>query len=148
MGRWICQFWWESDFWSSIQTFFGPIFSKKSEFGPSPANPDHNWGHCIYECWNHSYIMNNCWYKYGHHGWNRNKSCNGRINCYGRNSLNDFIYFNDCIFLMTLIAVIAEMAKIALIAQMALLALIAFLITWTCLKGLGCWHRRWFQLCE
>ena len=36
-----------SDFWWPIQTFFGPIYHKKSEFGPSPANSDHNWQHCL-----------------------------------------------------------------------------------------------------
>ena len=34
-----------SDFWWSIRTFFGPLCSKKSEFGPSLSNSDLNWGH-------------------------------------------------------------------------------------------------------
>ena len=34
-----CQYRW------SIQTFFGPLCSKKSEFGPSLSNSDLNWGH-------------------------------------------------------------------------------------------------------
>ena len=36
----------KSDFCWPIQTFFGPLFQKKSEFGPSLANSDHNWQHC------------------------------------------------------------------------------------------------------
>ena len=40
----------------------------------------------------------NCWYKYGHHDWNGNNCYNGRIGCYERNVLNNFNYFNGCIF--------------------------------------------------
>ena len=36
-----------SDFGWPIQTFVGPLCPKKSEFGPSPANSDPNWGHCL-----------------------------------------------------------------------------------------------------
>ena len=36
-----------ADFGQAIRTFFGLLFSKKSEFRPSPTNSDHNWGHCI-----------------------------------------------------------------------------------------------------